>query len=97
MPPRDDVAANLDLVRSENDVPIALALLESHVDIFVTNDRDFTDPGATAERFSRQVQTMLAAVFLRNVLGWSSEALEGIRNRNWDDVITDTDLRPGND
>jgi predicted nucleic acid-binding protein len=97
MPPREDVAANLDLVRSEKDVPIALALLENHVDIFVTNDRDFTDPGAAAERFTLQVQTMLAAVFLRDVLGWSSEALEGIRNRDWDDVITDTDLRPGNE
>ena len=97
MPSRQQVMANLDLVRSEKGVPIALALLEGGVDIFVTNDRDFTDPGAAAERFARQVQTMLAAVFLRDVLGWSSEALENIRTRRWDDVTTDNDPPPDNE
>ena len=86
MPPRERVWENRDLVRSERDVPIAVALLEGGVDIFVTNDRDFTDLHATADRFRRQVQVMLAAVFLRDVLGWSSEALETIRNRTWEDV-----------
>jgi predicted nucleic acid-binding protein len=44
MPSREEVLANLDLVRSEKDVPIALALLDGQADILVTNDRDFTDP-----------------------------------------------------
>jgi predicted nucleic acid-binding protein len=88
MPPGRLVWANRDLVRSERDVPIALALLEGGADIFVTNDRDFTDPGATAERLRKQVRVMLAAVFLRDVLGWSPDALETIRNRTWDDVST---------
>jgi hypothetical protein len=77
---------NRDRVRSERDVPIAVALLEGGVDIFVTNDRDFTDLHATADRFRRRVHVMLAAVFLRDVLGWPSEALETIRNRTWEDV-----------
>ncbi len=68
-------------MRSEKDVPIALALLEGGVDIFVTNDRDFTDVAATADRFRQRVNVMLAAIFLRHVLGWSPEALEAIRNR----------------
>lgn len=29
---------------------------------------------------------MLAAVFLRDVLGWPPEALETIRNPTWEDV-----------
>jgi predicted nucleic acid-binding protein len=86
MPPSRLVHRNHDLVRSEKDVPIALALLEGGADIFVTNDRDFTDPDATAERFRLQVHVMLAAVFLRDVLGWSPQALETIRNRTWEDL-----------
>lgn len=80
------VIENLDLVRGAKDVPIALSLLGGGVDLFVTNDRDFTDLGATAVRFRQRLQIMLAAVFLRDVLGWSSEALESIRFREWRDI-----------
>jgi predicted nucleic acid-binding protein len=90
MPPARLVFENRDLVRSEKDVPIALALLDGEADIFVTNDRDFTDPGATAERFQRRVRVMLAAVFLRDVLGWSPEALEAVRGRSWEGVLRET-------
>jgi hypothetical protein len=86
MPPVGDVEQNQDLVRSAKDVPIALALLAGDVDILVSNDRDFTDPTATAERFQRRVTVMLPAVFLRDVVGWSSEALEAIRNRTWEQL-----------
>lgn len=88
MPSAADVGRNLDLVRSEQDVPIAMALLHE-VDIFVSSDRDFTDPTATAGRFRRRIRVMLPAVFLREVLGWSSEALEGIRMRTWADLPRD--------
>jgi predicted nucleic acid-binding protein len=86
MPAPELVRANRDLVRDEDDVPIALALLEGHVAIFVTNDRDFTDPGATAERFRARVRVMLPAVFLREIVGRSSDDLEAIRHRTWDDA-----------
>lgn len=86
VPRTDDVVQNLDLVRSEKDVPIALALLTADVDIFVTSDRDLTEPAATAERFRERVRVMLPAVFLREVVGWSSEALEAIRNRTWEEA-----------
>ena len=89
IPPSDVVSQHRDLVRSEKDVPIALALLAGDVDIFVTSDRDFTDPGATAERFQERVRVMLPAVFLREVLGWPSEALEAIRNRAWEDLASE--------
>jgi hypothetical protein len=86
MPPASEVRRNLDLVRSEKDVPIALALLEGDVDIFVSSDRDFTEPTATAERFRSRIRVMLPAVFLRDVVGWSSEAMEAIRTRTWEDL-----------
>ncbi len=86
LPPPDIVRQHSDLVRSEKDVPIALALLAGDVDIFVTNDRDFTDPDATAQRFRDRVRVMLPAVFLREVLGWRAEDLEAIRNRTWQDI-----------
>ncbi|MEA2639841.1 MAG: hypothetical protein QOF51_1235 [Chloroflexota bacterium] len=86
MPARAELLRNLDLVRSEKDVPIAIAILAGDVDIFVSSDRDFTDPTATAERFQSRVRVMLPAVYLRDVLGWSSEALETIRGREWADL-----------
>lgn len=81
MPDPELVRHERDLVRSEKDVPIALALLHGSVDIFVTSDRDFTDPGAAADRFHARVTVMLPAVFLRDVLGWSSQALEVVKPR----------------
>ena len=89
MPAADLVRQQSDLVRSEKDVPIALTLLASDVDIFVTNDRDFTDPDATAQRFRDRVRVMLPAVFLREVLGWRAEDLEAIRNRTWPDLLVE--------
>lgn len=89
MPPADLVHEQSDLVRSEKDVPIALALLTGGVDIFVTNDRDFTEPDATARRFRDRVRVMLPAVFLREVLGWRPEDLEAIQDRTWQDLRTE--------
>ncbi len=83
MPSPAEVRQNSDLVRSVKDVPIALALIAADVDVFVSNDRDFTEAAATAEHFRRRVRVMLPAVFLRDVLGWSSAALESIRYRTW--------------
>ncbi len=87
MPPPDLVAQHHDSVRSEKDVPIALALLASDVEVFVTNDKDFTEPGATAPRFRERIRVMLPAVFLRQVMGWDAEMLEAIRHRTWADLI----------
>ena len=56
MPPASELSRNWDLVRSERDVPIALALLKGEVDILVTSDRDFTEQAATAERFRNRVR-----------------------------------------
>ena len=96
-PSLEAVLANVDLVRSRKDVPIAVALLNGEVNIFVTSDRDFTDQDATAQRFRDRVRVMLPAVFLRDVLGWRTEALEAIRNRNREDLLPATQERDSDD
>jgi predicted nucleic acid-binding protein len=84
VPTREEVTANRTLVRQLKDVPIALSIMGADVDYFVTYDRDFTDPGETT-RAVRQVipGIILPPVFLRDVLGWSSDDLEAIRLREW--------------
>lgn len=87
VPTQDEIAANLDLVRQAKDVPIALSVRYAHVDYFVTYDRDFTDPGPTTEKIRQAIPgIVLPPVFLRDVMGWSSEALEAIRRRGWEDM-----------
>lgn len=89
IPSVDVVRQHVNVIRSEKDVPIALSLLHGNVDIFVTSDRDFTEPDATLPVFREQVQVMLPAVFLRKVLGWDYEALEAIRYRTWDQAVSE--------
>jgi predicted nucleic acid-binding protein len=86
MPSEELIERNLDLIRDATDVPIALSLLAGGVDILVTHDKDFTEDGATAPAFYRQVRAMLPAVFLRDIVGWDSVALESIRQRKWTDI-----------
>lgn len=89
-PSREEVYDNLNLVRDRADVPIALAAIRADVDYFVTYDRDFTDEDETTEKVREAIPgIMLPPVFLRDVMGWSSEELESIRQRNWEDVQND--------
>jgi predicted nucleic acid-binding protein len=86
-PPREQVKQHADLVRDETDVPIALAAINAQVDYFVTYDRDFTDPDETTAKVRQAIPgIVLPPVFLREVMGWTSEQLEAIRHRNWSDL-----------
>jgi predicted nucleic acid-binding protein len=85
-PTRREVEQNRNLVRSAADVPIALAAINSKVDYFVTYDRDFTDEDETTEKIRQALPgIMMPPVFLREVMGWTSEELEEIRDRDWED------------
>jgi len=87
IPTQDEIAANLDLVRQEKDVPIALSIRDAQVDYFVTYDRDFTDQDASTEKVRQAIPgIMLPPVFLHEVMGWTSEELEAIRYREWTDM-----------
>jgi predicted nucleic acid-binding protein len=76
-----EVMAHRELLRDLTDVPIVLAAIQAQVNCFVTTDKDFTDP-SNAE-LHRRLKIVLPAVFLRDYMGWTSDALEAIRNRTW--------------
>lgn len=85
-PTRQEVQQNLDLVRSVADVPIALAAINAQVGYFVTYDADFTDKNVTTQKVRQAIPgIILPPVFLRDVMGWTSEELEEIRSRDWDE------------
>jgi predicted nucleic acid-binding protein len=80
-PRPEAVATHLDLVRDVEDVPVAVAALAAHVDYLVSEDKDFTEESATRE-LRKHVTIMRPVIFLREVMGWSSEELEEIRRRD---------------
>lgn len=76
--------ANKNLVRDINDVPVALAAINAQVDFLITQDRDFTDEDESTEAVRQLLNIILPGTFLRERMGWTSEALEAIRNRSWE-------------
>jgi predicted nucleic acid-binding protein len=81
-PPPEMVTAHQQLVRDAKDVPVALAALHAAVDCLVTSDRDLTE----SEALKKHVMVLLPVVFLREYMGWTSEELEVIRYRTWNDL-----------
>jgi len=81
-PKPEAVLAQLDLMRDVDDVPVAVAALEAHVDYLVSEDKDFTEESATQE-LRKHVTIMRPVIFLREVIGLSKEELEEIRKRDW--------------
>ena len=87
IPTRQEVKASQGLVRQREDIPVALSIIAAKVDYFVTYDRDFTDEGGTTAKVREAITgIILPPVFLREVMGWASEELEGIRGRDWGDL-----------
>lgn len=85
-PTRAQVARNMDLVRDPSDVPVALAAMNGKVDYLVSEDKDLTVQDDTTARMRQKLTVMISGTFLREVMGWSSEDLERIRQRNWRDI-----------
>ena len=69
-------------MRDVDDVPVAVAAREAHVDYLVSEDKDFTEESAT-EELRKHITIMRPVIFLREVMGWSSQDLEEIRRREW--------------
>ncbi len=87
LPTKEEVEQHSQLVRDKKDVPIALSIKDASVDYFVTYDKVFTDE----DESTREVRVaipgiLLPPVFLREVMGWTSEELEKIRGRMWSEV-----------
>ncbi len=85
-PTQEEIEANPNLVRDLTDVAVALAVIAAKVDYLISEDKDFTVQDQTTEELRRHVKVMLSGTFLREVMGWTSEQLEAIRGRNWDDI-----------
>lgn len=81
-PTAKQVADHLNLVRDLDDVPVAVAALEAQVDCLVSEDKDFTDE-ATTQELRRRLTILRPVIFLREVMGWSSDDLEKVRRRDW--------------
>lgn len=87
MPDADAVHAAAGLVRQAEDIPIALSVIGARVDFFVTYDRDFTDDHPSTARVQAAIPGIcLPPIFLRDVMGWTSEQLEAVRQRTWADL-----------
>lgn len=85
-PTREDVLAHAGLLRDPTDIPVLLAAVSAGVDYLVSEDKDLTQEPHIASRLGSSVEILLPGTFLRQVLGWSGERLEGIRKRNWKDI-----------
>jgi putative PIN family toxin of toxin-antitoxin system len=86
-PTREQVTQNLDLVRDPSDVPVALAAIQAGVDYLISEDKDLTVQDETTARMHLELKVRISGTFLREVMGWSSEDLEKVRNRTWRDII----------
>jgi predicted nucleic acid-binding protein len=85
-PTAKSVASSQHLVRQANDVPVALAAIAAGVDYFVSEDKDFTETAADNPELHRQLTIMRPVIFLREVMDWTSEALEQVRHRTWSEI-----------
>ena len=81
----EEIAQHKGLVRDESDLPIVLAAIEAGVDYLVSEDKDLTDRDETTARLREKLTVVLSGTFLRQVMGWTSDELEAVRNRTWSD------------
>lgn len=87
-PTDEEIATNSALVRDAKDVHVALTAIGAKIDYFVTQDKDFTDSTAPIRD---RVAVLLPGTFLRERMGWTSEALEAIRQRKWSELDIQSD------
>ena len=85
-PTPDEVDAHRNLVRDLSDVPIALAAIAAGADCMISEDKDLTTDDETTAELRHHVKVLLPGAFLRQVMGWTSQELEAIRHRKWDEM-----------
>jgi putative PIN family toxin of toxin-antitoxin system len=77
-----EIASNTLQIRDPKDIHVAVSAVAAKVSCLVTNDKNLTEN----DLLKQQVQVILPAVFLRDYMGWSSEELEAIRHRTWEEM-----------
>lgn len=85
-PSKELVSQNNSLVRDPTDVPIAVAAIQSNVEILVSEDKDLTAKDASTKELHNQLQVMISGTFLREIMGWTSYELEIVHKRTWRDL-----------
>lgn len=83
---RQEVNRHKGLVRDESDIAVVLPYIKASVDYLVSDDKDLTTQDETTEKLREELTVMLSGTFLREVMGWTSEQLEQIRGRDWEDL-----------
>ena len=73
-------------VRDLADVPVALSAIKAKVDYIVSEDKDLSEQDETTAELRKYVKILISGTFLRVVMGWTSEQLEAVRGRKWDDI-----------
>lgn len=85
-PPPEEVAAHAGLVRDAKDIPVALSAIQAKADYLVSTDRGFTDVDETTAELRRYLKPIRVGSFLREVMGWTGQALSAIERRRWSDL-----------
>jgi predicted nucleic acid-binding protein len=67
--------------RDIEDTPIALGAIKANVDCLVSEDKDLTTIA------SDKLRVVLSGTFLREYMAWTSDELEAIRHRTWNDLM----------
>ena len=80
------MAEHPNLVRDAKDIPVALSAVQARADCLISTDRDLTDENDTTAELRRHTRPIRIGTFLREVMGWTSEALSAIERRCWSDL-----------
>jgi hypothetical protein len=67
-------------------VPVAFAAIQAEVDYLVSEDKDLTVIDETTSRLRQTLKVLISGTFLHDVIGWSREDLDKIRQRAWRDI-----------
>jgi hypothetical protein len=70
-----------------------LAAIAAGVHYLVSDDKDLTVQDETTQKLRERLTVLLSGTFLRQVMGWSSEDLERVRRRTWQDLEETTITR----
>ena len=87
-PSKEEVLANVNIVRDLKDVPIALAAIKADAKYLISTDSDLIDIDETTEELRKYITPMSPGKFLNIIMNWSHEQLYQISRRCWDDLTT---------
>jgi putative PIN family toxin of toxin-antitoxin system len=88
----EEIEANWGLIRDPKDVHVVLAAVNAQVDLLITQDKDFFDEHESTKQVKERLNVIVPGAFLRNYMSWTSEALENIRKRTWQDFVSELDV-----